>query len=440
MKKVGIYSRVSTDEQRLRGLSIQAQQQALREYCEREGYTDVTEYSDEGISANAMTKRKAMKRLLDDCRAGKIELILFTKLDRWFRSVAKYHFIQKELEELGVAWMAIHEPTFETVTAMGRANINFYLTTAQMEVDRAAERVKDIFKYKVSQGHALTKLPLGYKIGEDKKPAIDEDTVDMAKYILLEYEKVQSKRRIVQGLKEKFNVEVSDHLVATSLRNKRYTGMFRGNPDYFPKLITSAQYERNLELLKRNIKERKTKDGRNRVYIFSGVLRCTMCKRRLAVHCNRKRDEQYSYRCARHSNTGLCPNNRIISENRVERILLEKLKEDLSQFRIQAEITPRDEEPEIDVEELRDELQRLSMMYQKRRIDLEYYEAECERIESLFTKAALTKPSIEMDMILSPDFEDTYLTFTREEKRYFWRSILDYADVLGPEIEPHFLV
>lgn len=441
MKRVGIYSRVSTEEQRDRGLSIVAQEQALREYCEKEGYTNVTEYSDEGISANAMKKRKGMQRLLDDCRAGKIDLILFTKLDRWFRSVAKYHFIQKELEDLGVAWLAIHEPTFETVTAMGRANINFYLTTAQMEVDRTAERVKSVFQYKISKGQALTKMPIGYKIGDDKKPAIDEDEIELAKYILLEYEKTQAIKNIVSGVEERFNVVISPNTVSAMLRNKRYTGYWRGNPNYFPQILTMAQYERNQVILKRNIKRYETKRGEPRVYLFTGLLRCYKCKRRLGANCATvKGVDKLSYRCSYHSTSGLCDNNKTVRESILEQIFLEKIKSDLSSFRIQTEITPREEEPEIDVEELQEELQRLNIMYQKKRISLEYYEEECERIESLFTKSAISQPSIEMDVILSPDFDETYLLFTKEEKRYFWRSVIDQVYVNGREVDIHFLM
>ena len=442
MKKVALYGRVSTEEQKIHGLSIAAQQQTLREYCKEKGYTNIEEYFDEGVSANAMKKRKAMQRLLDECRAGRIELIVFTKLDRWFRSVAKYHLIQKELEDLGVHWIAINEPMFETITATGRANINFYLTTAQMEVDRTAERVKDIVKYKVSQGHVLTNLPIGYKAGEDKKPAIDEETVEIARFILTEYEKIQSTKRLTIMVREKFGFDVTNITVTRVLRNKRYTGHYRGKPEYFPPLISVAQYDKNQELLKRNIKVAKTADGKNRIYLFTSLLRCKVCGRKIGCCPSQSNGKVVlTYRCYNAYNSAQCTNTKVITENKLEKLMLERLKSQIDSFRIQAEISPVDNEPPaIDLDELRDELQRLSMMYQKRRISDEYYESECERIESLFTKATLAMPPLEVETVLSPDFDDLYARFTREEKRYFWRSIVDYIVVYGRDIEPHFLV
>ena len=441
MKKIALYGRVSTEEQKIHGLSIVAQKQTLHKYCEEKGHTNIEEYFDEGVSANAMKKRKQFQRLLEDCRAGKVELILFTKLDRWFRSVAKYHLIQKELEDLGVSWIAVNEPAFETVTAMGRGNINFYLTTAQIEVDRTAERVKDIFKYKLSQGHAITSVPIGYKIGDDKKPAINENTVDIAKFILLEYEKLQSIKQIVLGVHEKFGIEISNYMVSKTLRNKRYTGYYRGYPDYFPALITMAQYDKNQDILKKNIKMSRTSDGRNRVYLFTGLLKCRICGCSLSSNAYKvKGVDKLGYRCNKAYATGLCSNNRTIRENKLEKLLLARLKSQIDSFRIQTELSPVKDEPDIDLDELKEELQRLSIMYQKRRISSDYYESECERIEKLFTKAALTKPSIEVDVILAPDFEDLYARFTKEERRYFWRSIIDYIDIYGSDFEPHFLV
>lgn len=442
MKKVALYGRVSTEEQKVHGLSIVAQQQALREYCKEKGYTNTEEYFDEGVSANAMKKRKAMQRLLDDCRTGKIELIIFTKLDRWFRSVAKYHLIQKELEDLRVHWKAIHEPMFETVTAMGRANINFYLTTAQMEVDRTAERVKDIFRYKISQGHALTNMPLGYKIGDDKKPVIDKSTIDIAKFILLDYEKIQSIRLMVRQIYDKYGLEVSNKTITGALRNKRYTGYYRGFPNYFPPIISMAQYDKNQELLKRNIRIINTADGRNRTYIFSGILKCQKCGCNMGSNTYKVRGQDiYGYRCYKAYTSGRCVNTKTIRESKLERLMLERLKQQINSIKIQAEISPiKPEEPQIDLEELKDELQRLNVMYQKRRITEEYYEAECERIESLFTKATLSAPPLEVETVLAPDFDELYAKFTKEERRFFWRSVVDYVEIYGREIDPHFLV
>ena len=108
IRRVGLYVRVSTEEQALRGFSIDAQIDALKEYCKKKGLKIVDIYSDEGTSgAKPPLKRPELKRLLDDVEAGKIDMILFTKLDRWFRSVKEYFKVQDVLDNNKVEWKTI---------------------------------------------------------------------------------------------------------------------------------------------------------------------------------------------------------------------------------------------------------------------------------------------------------------------------------------------
>ena len=108
--RVGLYGRVSTEEQALRGFSIEAQVDALKEYAKKNNMKIVDIYLDEGISgAKPPLKRPALNRLLEDVKAGKIDMILFTKLDRWFRSVKEYFKVQEILEDNKVEWKTILE-------------------------------------------------------------------------------------------------------------------------------------------------------------------------------------------------------------------------------------------------------------------------------------------------------------------------------------------
>ena len=110
IRRVGLYGRVSTEEQAIRGFSIEAQVDALKEHCKKNNMKIVDIYLDEGISgAKPPLKRPALKRLLEDVESGKIDMILFTKLDRWFRSVKEYFKVQDVLDNNKVEWKAIQE-------------------------------------------------------------------------------------------------------------------------------------------------------------------------------------------------------------------------------------------------------------------------------------------------------------------------------------------
>ena len=148
MKRVFLYVRVSTEEQALHGLSIEAQTAALQVWAQTNGHKVVGVYTDAGVSARKpASKRPELQRLLGDVRAGKGELIVFTKLDRWFRNIAEYYKVQEVLEKHHVDWRTIHED-YDTSTASGRLKINIMLSVAQDEADRASERIKAINEMK----------------------------------------------------------------------------------------------------------------------------------------------------------------------------------------------------------------------------------------------------------------------------------------------------
>ena len=83
-RRAALYIRVSTEEQARKGYSLPAQKEDLEEYARKNGYAIAGYYIDEGKSARKKyTKRKEFMRMLEDVRAGKIDVILFIKLDRW---------------------------------------------------------------------------------------------------------------------------------------------------------------------------------------------------------------------------------------------------------------------------------------------------------------------------------------------------------------------
>ena len=143
--RVALYPRVSTEEQFLRGYSLQTQEEVLTQYSNDHGYKIVGVYRDEGHSARKPAlKRKVMQELLADVQAGKIDRILFIKLDRWFRNVREYHKIQEILEANNVTWQATMED-YNTATADGRLKVNIMLSVAENESDRTSERIKFVF-------------------------------------------------------------------------------------------------------------------------------------------------------------------------------------------------------------------------------------------------------------------------------------------------------
>ncbi len=146
MKKVGLYVRVSTQEQKLHGISIENQLDALQKYCKEKEYIIVATYNDAGISAHvSYKKRPALLQMIQDCQEQKIELLLFTRLDRFFRSVEDYYLVLSQMEK--VPWKAIWE-NYETETSDGQLRVNIMLSIAEAEAARTSEKIKSIMDYK----------------------------------------------------------------------------------------------------------------------------------------------------------------------------------------------------------------------------------------------------------------------------------------------------
>ena len=115
--RAALYIRVSTEEQAMRGYSLEAQREVLESHAKSHGMLIAGYYQDEAKSARKPCRvRPACMRLLSDVEAGKIDLILFIKLDRWFRNVADYYEVQKILDAHVVHWQTVLED-YETITS-----------------------------------------------------------------------------------------------------------------------------------------------------------------------------------------------------------------------------------------------------------------------------------------------------------------------------------
>ena len=138
--RVALYIRVSGKEQAIKGLSLEAQREDLEAYAREHGWIIAGVYTDAAKTARKrLGKRTNFLRMLEDVKLGKIDLILFTRLDRWFRSVRDYYKVMDVLEAHGCGWLTTQEQ-YDTTTAGGRLYINLRLSIAQNEADLWARR------------------------------------------------------------------------------------------------------------------------------------------------------------------------------------------------------------------------------------------------------------------------------------------------------------
>ena len=447
--RVALYTRVSTEEQARHGYSLRTQEDELVRTANEKGWKIVKIYRDEGNSARKPAlKRPVMMELLEDAKAGNFDLIAFIKLDRWFRNVREYHKVQAILDQCRVEWIATMED-YSTMTTDGRFKINIMLSVAENEADRTSDRVKFINNGKIARKEAICTnrtAPFGYKV----------EKIDGVNRLVIDPEKEDSIRFFFSML-ETYSIRMAGTLSNEKFGTKRpyvkwykmakeeiYTGTYRGVEDYCPAYITKEQFERFSAPHENMV--RKTQE--NRVYIFTGLIFCPHCGRRLTgkySQGNKRYDTEYMYyRC--HGNlTKACSNNRSLSEKTIEKQLLKRLRSDLEGIIISAEVEalPAKKKAPSQTGNLKEQLRRLNVAYFAGNMPDDEYKKEAESLKAKIEKATLDDQAEEKPIdltvireLLDTNFETLYTTLTKTERQLFWRSIIEGMTFNGKTLLP----
>lgn len=445
----GLFERVSTEEQSRFGFSILDQKESLEKYCKDNRIKIVDHYCDEGVSAGkAYTKRPEMKRLLEDVETGKIDIILFTRLDRWFRSVQEYYKVQEILDKHKVEWKAIWED-YDTTTANGRMAITIFLAIAQAEREKTAERIRSVFDSKRRRKEAffgLTATPVGYVEEEDengvkrlvKDPDIRQALEDFwriavkyqninkaAKFVTLEYGLTRSRQKWYELSKKEI-----------------YTGTYKGVDGYCPPYVSRTDWE----MLHSRKPIKKTQ--KDRVYLFSGLIICPLCGKKLSSkYCKQTRPngdvkEYYSYRC-QDKETGLCKYTNSVAQIKTENWLLDRLGEllRLEIERVEIEKAKPKSKVNKDVAALKEKLRRLDVVYMAgNKSDDDYLKEQKELKDAIKQKESESPETLaDRDLTilketLNSDYRTIYKTLDDEDRRSFWRYIIKEIHVKGNEV------
>lgn len=441
--RCAIYIRVSTFEQSVHGKSLQAQEECLKQYASDHNMAVVGIYADEGKTARKeLKKRKAIHALVKDVKQDKIDVIIFWRLDRWFRNLSDFYKVQDVLDAHGVRWISVSEPGINMETRDGRLQLNVVLSIGQNEVDTTSERIKFVNEASIRQKKLIfgdANMPLGYKTGivDGKKCMVkDPETEQMVIGFFEYFKRHNSKQGSIRYMQDTYGIDFSYSMLRTMLSSEFYKGTYRGYP-YCPAYLTEKEWDEIQALSKRNIKH--TPSGR--VYLFTGLIRCPVCGQKLVgTGCssiiNRKTREKRTYcyyRCNRASIDHICTHLHKISQNLIEKYLIENLEQEYEKYKIRSvEICEELKKKKVkDPEKLQKEMERLNILFQKGRISFEYYDKEYSRLEEKYVSATtLTIEKEEsrsmrcVEELLKTDFRQIYDSLSIENKQAFWRSVI----------------
>src|SRR5882724_1265009 len=201
--RCAIYTRKSTEhglEQEFN--SLDAQRDACEAYIKSQasqGWKALPQHYDDPAYSGGNLDRPALKKLLADIGAGKINVVVVYKIDRLTRSLADFAKLVEAFDAKSISFVAVTQQ-FNTTTSMGRLTLNVLLSFAQFERELSSERVRD----KIAASRRKGKwtggtVPLGYE-SRNKKLVIDKIEAETVRYIFKSYLEQKSFSKLIAEL------------------------------------------------------------------------------------------------------------------------------------------------------------------------------------------------------------------------------------------------
>ena len=193
-------------------------------------------------------ERPALKQLLADIAANKVDVIVLYKIDRLTRSLSDFARIVEVLDRAGASFVSVTQ-AFNTTTSMGRLTLNVLLSFAQFEREVGAERVRDKIAASKKKGMWMGGVcPIGYDVHE-RALIVNEPEADTVRLIFQLYlEKgsvlvleaelrkraIFSKRRVNRAGKQTGGKPFTRGALYVLLRNPLYVGRIRHHDQSYP--------------------------------------------------------------------------------------------------------------------------------------------------------------------------------------------------------------
>jgi DNA invertase Pin-like site-specific DNA recombinase len=292
--RCAIYTRKSSEEGLEQSFnSLDAQREACEAYIlsqRQEGWRVVeTSYGDGGYSGGSM-ERPALRQLLADIDARKIDVVVVYKVDRLTRSLADFAKIVQVFDSDNVSFVSVTQQ-FNTTSSMGRLTLNVLLSFAQFEREVTGERIRDKIAASKRKGMWMGgRVPLGYDLKDRKliiNPAEAKQVEEIYRTYLeigcvrklkahLEQRRVPSKVRTSSSGQKAGGGSYSRGALYKLLANRIYIGeiFHKGNtyPGEHKAIIDRGLWESVREKLAENHRARRHRTNASEPSLLSGII------------------------------------------------------------------------------------------------------------------------------------------------------------------------
>lgn len=272
---LGLYRRVSTDQQREEGYSLEIQEERLRAYAKTiENVKEVRVYTDDGYSGGSL-ERPGISQLIDDVEHGEITHVIVMKLDRLSRSQKDtLHLIEDVFIPHNVAFISMQE-SFNTNTAFGRAVVGILSVFAQLERENIYERTRSGMQKRVEAGFwpGGGGTPIGYDYDGQKGILVPNQDAEKVRYVYDQFLDGKSLQTIASDLGLKY--EKTAYNILTKKTNAGY--IIYNGVEYLGKhepIVSLKTYEKAMHMLE--VRASKKLSAKSE-HLLSGLLVCGVC-------------------------------------------------------------------------------------------------------------------------------------------------------------------
>ena len=407
---IGIYLRVSTDEQRDKGHSIAAQlaksEAIIKEQFDNDNFTI---YNDAGYSAKNLN-RPNMKQLIIDITEQKIDTLIFYSLDRISRNLNDLIYFLHHAETNGCQLICITQ-SIAYDTPEQRMMVLMQGVFAQFEREKISERTKNGLSGGFEKGqYVFSNIPYGYtKINKTLVINVHQaEIVQKIYYLYLDCS--WSIQQIFQHLK-KYPIDPGTNFYYNKIQKILTNTIYVGYVEYqnkvydnFPAIVSRQKWNRVQDMIHHGMysREKQTKH----TYIFKRKVKCSHCGRSLTgqstvkksrtylyYFCNNKKCKCYRKRMLQEKIAAQLENVLItLQENFFEeskKQLIKKLNVDKSKEQLQKEIKIRKDKIEkLNIAYLEENItsNELRMLKKKYNNEIEYYQTEIDLLLNSITK------------------------------------------------------
>ena len=402
--RCAIYTRKSTDE----GLdkefnTLDAQRDACSSYIasqRHEGWIEVPDYYDDGGYSGGTLERPALKRLLADIEAGRVDVVVVYKIDRLSRALMDFSKLVEVFDAHGTTFVSVTQ-SFNTTTSMGRLTLNILLSFAQFEREVIGERIRDKFAASRARGMWMGgKVPLGYRV-EARKLVVVEEEAKQVRSIFERFLVLRSATRLAQelrgqGIRSKTGATIQKGYLYRVLANRTYLGEAGHKGKVYPgehtAIVPRELWDRVHSVMQVSPRTRANGNRTQSPALLKGLL-FGLDGRALSPTHSRKGGKQYRYYVAQvvlKDEGDPHPDIiRRISATEIEAAVLAQIRALVRQPEVIVGTlrAAREETPDVTEEEVREALEQFEPMWE------ELFPAEQARIVQLLVERVTIGPT-----------------------------------------------